>query len=709
MKTVVLSVAAFSLVASSFADVPPCAPHGDTGLPVPDRRAPLCVRDEDPAGPLVVATTGGILLIEPEPGASGGCTPVGDGSCVLYRSDASVLLRYCPDLPGPAPRHHDAECLSELATREATQAFHGRGRLTASAVLRGSGVVDCPASVYLDGEISTRDGIRFRLDGGIVLASARSETIATDAVCRAVHDDLRLALAAPVPGLPAAVAKDGAALGDLRALERLAELDPERALLVDSLARLDEARFRLLERLLEADAAGTRAILEGPTVGASTQATDGDILNIDVVDQISALIDDLSSSLSSLSSRVPSFPELRETFRQVSVDDLVRLLDFVREQVGSFLDLIVRLREGYDAWVGNGCDAASACHQFRGELRALLADLREGARFAQVVACAEAPGLPIRTLETGLVEQLVVDGSPPIVLYGLARVLDAVTPADARSGEAGWLGLIRQALDALPVDLVHDLDAICRNETATLRNTEARMVSRSIESTGPVLCAILRPPEVDVALKTAQGIGTFAHIATTVINHFTADTKDATVGAVVGGGAAAGTSVKNPLNVITRLLKQIADKFGKPDESVFNKLMEKRDQCLEADHDIEEALIDCKPPLSALLQLGPAFLAPRPTLAEVKGLVQRGIGRVNECKFFGGCAELDTVAAQAALDEAEVHGPLAAFPRLCEAYCELRGGERCDLQTGPEPGEGQGGGQGHGPGGNHDDPGTLRR
>ena len=74
-------------------------------------------------------------------------------------------------------------------------------------------------------------------------------------------------------------------------------------------------------------------------------------------------------------------------------------------------DLVARLREGYDAWLGNGCDAASACHQFRGELRALLADLREGARFAQVVACAEAPGLPIRPLETGLIEQLVVDES----------------------------------------------------------------------------------------------------------------------------------------------------------------------------------------------------------------------------------------------------------------------------------------------------------
>lgn len=284
------------------------------------------------------------------------------------------------------------------------------------------------------------------------------------------------------------------------------------------------------------------------------------------------------------------------------------------------------------------------------------------------MACAEAPGLTIRPLETGLIEQLVIDDSPPIVLYGLARVLDAIAPADARGGETGWRQLIRQTLDALPHDFVHDLEAICRNDPAALRNTEARQVGRSTESAGPLLCAVLRPPEVDAALKTAQGVGTFAHISTTIINHFTADTKQATVGAVVGGGATGGFSVKNVLNVLTRLLKQIADKFGKPDDSIFNKLMEKRDQCIEADSDIEEDLRDCKPRLSTLLELGPAFVAPRPTLAEVKGLVQRGIRRANECKFFGGCADLDTAAAQAALDEAENHTPVEAYPHLCEAY-----------------------------------------
>jgi len=214
-----------------------------------------------------------------------------------------------------------------------------------------------------------------------MLARARPGVPASATECRPVHDDLRLSLAGRAQDLPAASPRDRAAQVELRALESLAALDPEQAALVDYLARLDETRFRLLRQLLEADTAGLESLLGVPTTAAARESTDprADILNTDVVDQISDLIDDVSTNLSSLSSRVPSFPEMRETFRQVTLADLVRVLDFVREQIGAFFATIERLREGYDTWVGNGCDASSPCQDFRESLHELIADLKEGA------------------------------------------------------------------------------------------------------------------------------------------------------------------------------------------------------------------------------------------------------------------------------------------------------------------------------------------
>jgi len=704
MNRIVSLVLAAAVATPAAADALRCTPHPETGLPLPDGRGTFCVKRDDLKSPIVLAADGGLVFLLTDATDGDGCLPNADGSCLYHRYDAPVRILFCPDEPGPAPRRHDTACLADVVSAApGASAFVGHGRMTASALLRDAQVADCPASLYVEGELSSPDGDAFRLTGGIVLARTRPG-------CGPVHDDVRLSLARPAPERAPSSRRSPAAESELQALERLSALDPEQAALVDYLARLDEARWTLLRQLLHADAAGVQALVGAAASGVveGSTAPRDDILNTDVVDQISDLIDDLSSNLSSLSSRVPSFPALRETFRQVELADLVRMLDFVREQIGALFDVVERLRQGYDTWVGNACDASSPCQAFRDSLHELIADLREGARLAQLVACSEAPGLTIRPLETGLVEQLLIEDSPPVVLYGLARVLDAVAPADARSGETGWRQLIRQSLDALPIDFVHDLEAVCNNQPATLRNSEARQIGRSTESTGLLMCAVLRPPEVDAALKTGQGIGTFAHIATNVINHFTADTKEATVGAVVGGGAAAGTSVKNPLNVITRLLKQIADKFGKPDESIFKQLMEMRDQCIEADNDVEEDLRDCKPRLATMLELGPAFIAPRPTLAEVKGVVQRGIRRANECKFFGGCADLDTDAAQTALDEADNHTPREAYPYLCEAYCELMGGDKCDA-TDPVPGEGQGNGQGNGPGGNGGSSGGLRR
>jgi len=711
MNRIVPLVLAGALATPAAADATRCAPHPETGLPLPDGRGTFCLNRDDPKSPVVVAADGGLVFLLPDATDGDDCLPNADGSCLYHRYDAAVRILFCPDVPGPAPRRHDTACLADVVSAApGSSAFVGHGRMTVSALVRDARVTDCPASLYVEGDLSSPDGSAFRLSGGIVLARTRPDARATDAGCRLAHDDVRLSLARVAPDRAPAPARSAAAESELEALERLAALDPEQAALVDYLARLDEARWALLQQLLRADAAGVQTLLGAPESGVvegSTVPRD-DILNTDVVDQISDLIDDLSTNLSSLSSRVPSAPELRETFRQVELADLVRMLDLVREQIGALFDVVERLRQGYDTWVGNACDASSPCQAFRESLHELIADLREGARIAQLVACAEAPGLTIRPLETGLLEQLLIEDSPPIVLYGLARVLDAVAPADARSGETGWRQLIRQSLDALPVDFVHDLEAVCNNQPAALRNSEARQLGRSVESTGLLLCAVLRPPEVDAALKTGQGIGTFAHIATNVINHFTADTKGATLGAVAAAGATGGFSIKNVLNVITRLLKQIADKFGKPDESIFKQLMEMRDQCIEADDDIEEDLRDCKPRLATFLELGPAFIAPRPTLAEVKGVVQRGIRRANECKFFGGCADLDTDAAQTALDEADNHPPREAYPHLCEAYCELMGGDKCDV-TDPVPGEGQGKGQGNGPGGKNGASSGLRR
>lgn len=685
-----------------------CVVDEASGLPIPQTVPGICVQRSDTRTFLFQNFEEGMLVVATENDTDDIGRSNQDGAVSLQLHDRDAALVFCPattlDGRTGAPT---TDCLWDLESMSAGRAaLTGTGRIFASTNLDESGTAGCPTSVTILASAMSPGGDTFGLTSSMVLSPTgpNFDTGPTGpSPCVASAHDLRLSYRygafSPENALSrTGGAETGLAGADTVELRWLSQLSDDELELVTELVRLDEADWGLLQRLLSLDgdqlqileeelAAAEAALITddgrilpaeefGPTTPgtvvtkAEVEAIWDDILSR--VNSIYSIVGTINSRVASMqanvNSMVPtlngianSIPDRGDVLALVgNASDIAQLsvvIQRVRDVIGGVIAIAEALREGFDVWYGSSCDPSSQCAQFKSDLAAFFADIREGVEFVQAIACLDNPGLAIRPLDTSFVEDLVIDRSPPVVLYGLYKVLERIAPAGQ---DEGWPTLVSSVLDTIPGDFRTNLSGLCATKSK----------SSPMGSGGPV-CLLLYPEEVGLFLKGAKAAANRKETTAKVIDSFLKDDVVAQGGAVAAAGGSAGTNAKNPTKVVSQQAKDLADDL--PDK--IADIIEKRDQCLEAEQEIEADLRECQPPVSVFLRLTPDALPPHPTFFDVRSVVSRRLEQVRDCQLWGGCRELNVSKASVYLDAARDHrGTVRGYHDLCCAYQALNGG-----------------------------------
>ena len=266
---------------------------------------------------------------------------------------------------------------------------------------------------------------------------------------------------------------------------------------------------------------------------------------------------------------------MRALLGQIDLTGVRDLSAEVRDTLQGLLDVARELREGFETF-----DVAA----FRARLGGVLTDLQFASGLTQRLLCVDDPSVTIREISTAPIRRLL-DRAPAIVLYGLSRVLEGVDPE--------WDQRLGSIIDAFPPALL----GLCTDGARP-----ALAPQLDVENT---ICSILRPK---VAGASLGGIKVAVSVALAIVRFAKNNTKEeieATAGATAVAGATAGASIKNPVHAALELWVDRLDNL----KELLKDFLDRRNDCLDADKDIESDLRDCAKdfcncsvPLSVLLE-----------------------------------------------------------------------------------------------------------
>jgi hypothetical protein len=683
-------IVAFGTVPAN-SQVPTCRPDPMTGIPVPTTAPGACVTTTGSSVFLIQLTDDGLLVLEIDGKYLDLGRPEQDGTSLLHLQDEQVGLIYClPSLVDPVSAYPTTDCIWDLATMAAgPAAVVGVGRVSGNVAIGPAGAVLCPSSIYAAASVTSPGGDPLDLTSSLVLAPADGASGQSEVqgnTCTAIRGATALSYGempghhdrAWLDGRPAAHGGNRPDSDDLGFdLRRLPELDETEWLMVAELMQLDDSQWILLQRLLSLDSDqlnrlhallttdGAAVISDTGEVVGVTQAepgTSGSVVTIDEVegllDTILAKVNSIISKVNSISARLPDRSDIRALLNQLNnIDQISSGLNAVKELLGGVLAVAATLREGFEEWQGNDCGPSSQCAAFKTDLSGLFTDLSDAAVFIQTLACFDRPGLEIRPLNTDLLNELVIQDAPTVVLYGLSKVLERVAPPEP-DGTGGWRTTIRDVLGQIPDDVRTDFMTLCEDP-----------VESSPMGSGGAVCTVLRPEETGLALQAAVAVADKNQLVVKLLDKFIKPVLNPVIGAVAAAGGTVGFSVKNPTKIVTESLEDLAEAL--PDK--MRDVVDKRKDCLDADAEIESDLRDCQPPVSVFLEKTRG-LPPHPTFADVEAVVAMRIREAQFCRDQLGCTLINVDQARQFMD---VSSSLGSTPRgyqyLCCAYRALTG------------------------------------
>lgn len=696
-----VAVLLFAFVhASAGAESPGCVVDDATGVPMSRSSHGICVEHTADRTFIVQSSSRGLLIASTEYRQNDIVSTDPAGSTLLHLYGREADLIFCP--AGTLDRMTGApsdDCLWDLPSMSPGRAaLVGTGQVFASAVLDVTGSALCPTALTVLADATSPGGDEFDLTSSVILSPTEKIVDGTPVAvpgCAVSRREVELSyrwgdapnrelVDSDIDLAPGGRERDPGSLA--AELGWLNELSDEDWRLVSGLVRLDESDWRLLHRLLSLEENEIRALGEelaangaamitddgrvvqdtgaGAAGGSGTAVTKEEVESIldeiyNIVIYIRNKVSSISSVVNSVSGRIPNRADIRALVGDATdITNLGEVIQRVREIIGGMLAVAAALRDGFDSWYGGGCGPSTECAAFKADLVGLLGDVRDGAEFIQSVSCLDQPGREIRTLDTSLVEDLVINRAPAVVLYSLYLVLERIAPS--KSG-GGWRSIVSDVLDEIPTGFRSDLLELCARDTG-----------ESIGGSSGLVCRLLTQEEVGISLNVARAVAKRKAMVAKVIDSFLKDDVVAQGGAVAGGGGSAGTNVKNPAKVVSKQAEDIADDL--PDN--IKDIIDKRDQCLEAADNIEDGLRDCQPPISVFLDMGTSgVLPPHPTFSDVVAVVNRRVQFVAKCQVQGSCRDLDLSNAQQYLEDARSRAAtVEGYSYLCCAYQALNGG-----------------------------------
>ena len=619
----------------------------------------------------VANTSDGVLIVVPEipPERLAGL----DGKRFLPFGSATARVLYCPSgVLDPVTKEAGPDCVADLASlRPGPRAFAGEGRLDGTVGLDPSDVVTCPTSLEVSASVRSPGGDPFDLNGSFLLSSGREG-------CREVRGGVRIAYGA-TPG-EGGIARTESAVE--RELGRLSEIDAERWLVIDRLARLDDGQWETLrwllalepERLEQLDAYYVSGAADptplagmvlpngtifapGDPVGEEFVATGlPDIVNAirDIVVNIRARTADLQSKITF---KIPQPPVgMVELASAIPLDRMVQMIQDVRRMIEGVMDTIAELREGYDDWVGEGCPPASGCGQFKARMTGVFDDVGEAWCKAQHLACLDNPDLvqprPLKGFGEGeLFRKLLVDKPPPALLYALHRFLDL---------NGGWDTAFREINDRLPSE-VTQLCSTCMPGCACTGPEEGTLsvsAEKAIEPRDLVVCRVTAESDAS-AFRILKAYANSVKFVFDVASNFTNESVVIGANVTVVGGGGATLPIDNPGNSFLQVSSLISEAIA----NLADSAIDRKGDCLDLDNDIEGELRGCEAPRSIFRDsLGAA------RLDYVRDRVDRWIKQADE-------GVVDRCRAECFLHrfdaEADTLPRNESYGLLCDAYGEL--------------------------------------
>jgi hypothetical protein len=654
---------------------PSCLLDATTGFPRPAVVPGVCLVESGPSIQLIQHTDEGLLLMEIQWESEDVRPRHPDGTYLLHLYDRPATLIYCPaellDASSGTPR---AGCLVDSVTMApGADALFGEGRVQASIVVDPLGAAQCPSSLHVVGSLADQFGQDSAVRASLVLSptsSLRADPPGSWPACDASVQEL--AVARPSPA---------------NELGRISRLDSAQWELVDELIRLNRTEWDVLRQLLDLSSedlelVGSIASEDGAVLiseegdvrhlGDDHQNAAGRVVPAATLASIFSKVTTLRNNqiphiaatnrvIAKIDARIPSRPEVvavATEFQSQVVSQIVSLIQEAKMLIGGLLETAEELRSGFSGWEGNNCGSGSGCADFKQDLRNLFVDLQDVVEFGQSLGCLDKPGLEIRQLDLGLVETLVIDRAPHVLLFALSKFLDLLGQANPSSG--GWQTIMENILAEVPEETRSSLRGLC----------EDRLAGESAEALGPggPVCAVLRPSKVGVFFKSLKARGDFATFVFKAIKEVPTDDKVVQATANVGAGGGAGTNAKNPAKLTVGVMAEVLDYI------FSDRVLQLRGECLAMDAALEADLRSCSPPVSVLVDEG--------EWTGVETVLQLRIDEVRDCQEGGECIGLCPSRAECLLDEVSNQGRFPTlYGYLCDAYDALLGE---DCQSVPE-------------------------
>jgi len=433
-------------------------------------------------------------------------------------------------------------------------------------------------------------------------------------------------------------------------LAALGRLDERQWALMDELLQLDDRQWSLLMQLLElpadqlADLPSQSSEAQDLTDPGGGQSARRPSIR-SMLNTITSRVDTITSRADVITDRLPDRSDIRALLDDINLPRLREMLTTLRDEIGGVMETVEELRSGYTTFAGAGgsCGAGSECAVFKDQLRTVFSDLRETWLAVQQLGCLQNPLLSPEPMQTAFFETLLTDKAPLVVLYSLKRVLDQLD---------GWQSFIGDAVSEIP----QSLRGFCGTTTAQ------QAVQIPCTSSPNVVCCAMRDI-TEPQLRIPRLVTKISKNLFSRIEEWTADDKVicANVVAVAGGGG--GTNVKNPVNGIAKMIKNVSESLM----DTLDQLIDRRQNCLDEDPDQERDLADCKLIADYMLAKGEH--------GKFEELVEIYSFRVDDMEC---CVDSATIlearnAAGTAVTQHEAGQRAAAFQTLCQAYRKLVG------------------------------------
>ncbi len=635
-----------------------CIIDASSGLQVPTAHPGLCVTETPLEIVLAQKTEHGLLFY----------AFLNDSSIQSFKNLYQMLdlsshtgvgrVIYCPSnlveaetgMPGPA-------CLSDRQFLIAGQrAFVGDGRATGSIGVTGRGMLSCSSTLSINASVSNRGLAPVDLNSSILLTDAESngcivaysgmtmKPVALDLTALSLKDgmfeDSRLSGVAPENLESFQRAAD--------ALDRYADMSEAELRQADGLMNMDDARFQLavwmtsarpeqirqLARLIESDGVAYladdgqiyRQSEFGPAVSVVT--IDADTIE-GIFDTILAIIRAVGANTNRLLARIPDNPTLRKLANVLPIAELQNLLTIVREQIGGVIALIQEMRAGFENFNAN---------VFRAELSRMISNIETIWLSSQSLICLEVPEFTPRELKTDLIQKLI-EIAPDLLLYILDKVLVNIDD---------W------QLDNLVAAVPVEANEFCENEPG---GVALKINSASVQKLSTTIrikaCDFRRKFPLEIVEKFVNKIV----VALKLVEPAVPDDIAATAGVTAVAGAAAGTKVQNPADLIIKMVTVALERTN----ALIDQYQGKRAECLANDDQRERDLQSCT-------YMAGYVANQDEVLVEMRDLVDRRITDVEDAGEGIRKARAKLTVFDRKLENGNFR---SSFSCLCESYREL--------------------------------------